>query len=292
MPSLSELILKNLQSHKLSVFDFHPNFNAIIGSSNSGKSTAVRGLDFLFTGNWSKSFVRDGEKDAEILARIESGAIIERTKGSVNKVSKTDSTGKREDYSGFGESLPSDVVDALGTRPFQIDKDKELTANLARQHDPPFLLKEVGSFCAKVLGRLSGLHLVDIALRSLNLESRTASSRLVLERTRIANAKIALEKYSTMEDDRIRLKTMKAEMVHQQEIRQICERISILQRNVAIFNQDVGSNKEKKERLKAIDIDFIRQDFVKKLMEAGVCPTCGTGFTEESAKTCLGGGYV
>lgn len=288
MPSLSSLRLKDVQSHKDSVLPFHPGLNVVVGTSNSGKSTIIRGLLFLFTGEWSKSYVRHGCKDSEIEGQLEDGTIIERIKGSVNKVAKVDSNGVRTDFSGFGTTLPVEISSAFGILPFRIDKDKALQANVCMQHDSLFLLKETGSYCAKILGRLSGLHLVDIALRNLNADIKNNQNRIALEEQRIESANKALEKYSVIDKQVETLKLLKEELSKQQRLREESDRISTALREVESYNADVKTLDTRRAKYAAINIESIRSEFSAKLIEVGHCPTCSTELTPELAGRCLG----
>lgn len=290
MPALSSFRIRKFQSHEDSVFLLHPNLNVIIGSSNSGKTGFCRALLFFISGTWSKSFVRFGNDDSQIEGQFEDGSIIEKTKGSVNKISHTDINGKRNDYSGFGDNIPKEVYDTLGIYPFKIDKDKELQCNVSMQHDALFLLKETGSYCAKVLGRLSGLHLVDIALRNLSSDSKNCSMRISLERQRIEVAKKELEKYVVLEDRIEKLKVMKEELDNQKRIRERIDKMNHVLREIDAYNLDVKSNKKKIEQFRSINVESIREEFTNKLVEVGLCPACGTTMTDELAKNCLENG--
>lgn len=287
MPPISALTLKNVQSHKASVLTLHPLFNIVIGSSNSGKSTLIRSLLFQFTGLWSKSYVRFGSKDSEVITEFDNGVTVERVRGSVNKASKIDALGVRTDFSGFGDTLPIDISSAFGVTPFRIDKDKAIDLNVSMQHDPLFLLKETGSYCAKILGRLSGLHLIDIAIRNLNNDSRTATQRIGDEQNRIDSATKELEKYSGIEEKQEKVRVLRAEVDRQQQLKAKIEKINILLRELHSFNQDIQSHKEKKIKLDSINMVEIQDSFVTRLVGAGHCPTCGSNIDESIAKRCL-----
>ena len=289
MPYLASLRLKDLQAYKEALLILHPGLNVIVGSSNDGKSTLIRGLDFLFTGEWSKSWVRHGCKDSEIEGQLEDGTIVERVKGSVNKVSRVDSNGVRTDFSGFGTALPAEISSAFGIIPFRIDKDKTLNANVSMQHDSLFLLNETGSYCAKILGRLSGLHLVDIALRNLSNDIKSSQSRLALEQTRIDVAKKALEKYEVIDEQKKTLDILKAEFEEQKKLREDAEKISIVLREIDSYNAGLKKYHEKKAAHELIDLEVINQKFNSKLLALGCCPTCSTSLTPELAANCLGG---
>jgi DNA repair protein SbcC/Rad50 len=104
---------------------------------------------------------------------MDSGIVVIREKGlKINKYilkmpNQTDQT-----YENFGISVPEAISKILNIRKIELDKDDSLTLNLSSQLESLFMFNRSGSQKAKVLGRLSGAHFLDYALRSLGIEKR------------------------------------------------------------------------------------------------------------------------
>lgn len=173
MPYIKELEIKDFQSHKVSKLEFSPGLNCIIGSSNQGKSSIIRALSFFIYGYpWKESFIRYGEQESSLSVILDTGNKISRIKGSkVNKYI----CGK-EVYDSFGKDLPIEVVRQINMSEVAIDVDKTINLNVSYQLDPLFLLNENGTIKAKMLNKLSGLHIIDAVLRDLNKDIRDISN--------------------------------------------------------------------------------------------------------------------
>lgn len=169
--------LINFQSHIDTSFDLSSDLTCIIGSGNAGKSSIIRALTFFFYGKpWDKSFVREGEKNAKIILTLEDGTTITREKGAVNKFTIKEK-GEEKVFENFGDNIPEEIQQKLSVFPAHIGLDKELFLNIYQQQDSPFLLSDTGSTRAKVLGKLSNLHLVDCALRELSADRKRLLSQ-------------------------------------------------------------------------------------------------------------------
>lgn len=164
--------LEGFQAHKNTRFDFTTQgLNAIIGASDSGKTAAIRGLRWLlYNDPKGTDFIRFGESRATVRAGFSNGYIIERsrTQSSAGHYKVTDPQGGSNEYKGFAHNVPIEVTNAHQMPKTQLAKDVEVSLNIAYQLDGPFLIGESGSTRANVIGRLTGVHVVDAAIRETN----------------------------------------------------------------------------------------------------------------------------
>ena len=175
---VEELTLKDFQTHKNTTIKFSPYFNVVIGSTRSGKSSMVRGLDFLLYNNWYEDYQRFGSSHTDLVAKLSNGKTLIRTKSDkVNKIAIIEGKDIKR-FEGFGHTLPDEAVRAMGVIPIDIGTKDPILANVANQDDPLFLLYCTGTDRTKVLSRLSGLHWLDYALKDLN-GSRLTNSKFV-----------------------------------------------------------------------------------------------------------------
>lgn len=170
--SLEWLELENFQAHKKSRFEFDgQGLNAIIGASDSGKTAAIRGLKWLlYNDPKGTDFIRHGESRATVRARFSNGVTLERsrTQSSAGHYKITDAAGKETDYTGFSHNVPIEVTNAHQMPKTELAKDVVSSLNIAYQLDGPFLLSESASTRASVIGRLTGVHVVDTAIKNTN----------------------------------------------------------------------------------------------------------------------------
>jgi len=176
---IEELELEDFQTHKKTLIKLSPFFNVVVGPTRSGKSSAVRALDFLLYNNWYEDYQRFDTSKTVITARLSTKKTVIREKsGKINRITIKDAAGKIERFEAFGTSLPSEVIAALGVSPIDIGTKDPIFANVANQDDPLFLLYASGTDRTKILSRLSGLHWLDYALKDLNTDRRTKSGEI------------------------------------------------------------------------------------------------------------------
>lgn len=170
--SIEWLELENFQSHAKSRFDFDgQGLNAIIGASDSGKTGSIRALRWLlYNDPKGTDFIRFGASRATVRAGFSNGYVLERsrTQSSAGHYKITDPTGKEQEYTGFSHNVPIEVTNAHQMPKTELAKDTEVSLNIAYQLDGPFLMSESASTRASVIGRLTGVHIVDNAIRTTN----------------------------------------------------------------------------------------------------------------------------
>lgn len=170
--SVEWIELENFQSHTKSRFEFDgQGLNAIIGASDSGKTASIRGLRWLlYNDPKGTDFIRHGASRATVRAKFSNGYLLERsrTQSSAGHYKITDPLGVEQEYTGFSHNVPIEVTNAHQMPKTELAKDTEVSLNIAYQLDGPFLLGESASTRANVIGRLTGVHVVDNAIRSSN----------------------------------------------------------------------------------------------------------------------------
>jgi len=198
---INSIRLKNFQGYKDTKITFSPNFNAIVGRNNKGKSSIVRALQFVLYNTWSKDFIRTGFQETRIMIELSSGKKIIRVKGeSVNIYTLKDKDDNKQRFENFGTTIPSAIQKALEMYPLKLDEKNEINMTVANQHDSIFLLKESPTIKAKVLGIMSGLHFIDFALRDLSKDRKNINTEVKIKQRDIQSAKEELKNYEDLEE--------------------------------------------------------------------------------------------
>ena len=138
MTHIDRIHLECWQSHEDSTFDLTPGVNAIVGSSDAGKSSVLRALRWVTTNRpRGTGFVHFGEGTARVEIGI-GGKKIVRTRG----VKKDNSyTVDGEVLEAMGAAVPEQVTELL---PFD-------DTTFSNQHDPLYLVFETpGQFARKI----------------------------------------------------------------------------------------------------------------------------------------------
>lgn len=170
---IKSLVLKNFQSHRDTTVEFHKGFNAIVGSTDNGKSALYRSLYFTRFNEaatpvsfWNQK--KDGSPKEETSVEVRTDADV------IQRVKSPDMNGYR---------LNGDTLAAIGRGSNSIP-DGVLTAlnlseiNFFSQHDSPFLLKESAGKVAEKLNELVHLDDIDRVLTSLDKIKRETGKGL------------------------------------------------------------------------------------------------------------------
>lgn len=195
---LKKVILKNFQSHEYTEIELTKGINAIIGPSDSGKTSIIRGIRWaLYNEPSGDAFRRHNTKETEVKLEFSDGfSLLRGRKTSTNyyKIWKTKDS-EEVYYEAFGTKLPVEIEEHLGVRQVSLAKNLKDEINIARQLDPPFLLAESPRVKAEAIGRLSGAYVADLALEKLAKEIRDANSSIRVEEREIQEAEDALKDY-------------------------------------------------------------------------------------------------
>lgn len=173
---IKSIELKNIQSHESTKLEFSKGINAIVGSSNNGKSAILRGLYWArynrplgidtLASHWALNKKGELTDEMSVIIHNENGVICrKRTKaenqyivnGEVLNVVKTD--------------VPREVEQIL----------KLSDTNIQRQLDAPFLLSETSGEVAKYFNHVVRLDIIDKVLT--NAESSRRRTKADIEAT-------------------------------------------------------------------------------------------------------------
>lgn len=175
MNGFKKLVIENFQSHQYTEIDFTDGLNVFVGPSDSGKSAILRALKWvLFNTPRGMDFIRTGAKECRVRLVFADGTEIVRIRSrSVNRYVLRTKDGKEQIFEGFGNTVPEEITSVHQIVPVELDQ-KELLLHFGNQLESPFLLFESNQNKAKTIGRISGAHLIDKALK------KTSTDRLAL----------------------------------------------------------------------------------------------------------------
>lgn len=171
---IQRLKIKNIQSHKENEFEFSQGINAIVGSSNNGKTAILRAISWIkdnrplgidtLASHW---IVDDkGNLTDEIIAEIvtDSGKITRRRTKDKNQYIINDKVLNVVKY---------DV-------PQEVEKTLKLTStNVQKQLDSPFLLSESNGEIAKYFNKIVHLDIIDKILGNAESIRRKTNQEII-----------------------------------------------------------------------------------------------------------------
>lgn len=191
---LQKIKLKNFQSLKDVTLSLG-RVTIIRGASDVGKSAIIRGLNAFFDNSFNPEYAHHGQLPFGVaIQKNNRVAFGRRTPKGVEY--KFDSVV----YSKTAKKIPQDISDFLGIYPYSIDVDMDVFFQIQKQWDRPFLLMESSITVAKIIGRISNLNIVLMAMREMfaaQLENKQEVNFLYSRKTDLKNQ---LLKFSNFDD--------------------------------------------------------------------------------------------
>lgn len=207
---INSIRLENFQAHKDTLLELHPGVNVIAGSSNSGKSSILRALNWLIYNRPS------GEAFVSHWARDTKGNQKDNTTITV-KMGELTVQRKKSKVTGNSYAIGEKVLEAVGLDvPEEVTKLLNLSeVNTQRQHDAPFLLSESSGEVARFFNKIVHFDAIDRYLSILESKKRKAKidaemgkenaerlGKSIAQYSWIETAEKVLEKINILEKER------------------------------------------------------------------------------------------
>lgn len=132
------------------------------GKTDVGKSAIIRALKAFIFNTFNVEYAHNGKLPCGIAIQKNGIVALGRrtTKGVEYKMGKVL-------YTKTSKKCPEDILNFLGIHSYQVDQDTSVFFHIQSQHDSPFLLKESSATIAKIIGRVSNLNIVLVAMRDM-----------------------------------------------------------------------------------------------------------------------------
>jgi len=172
---ISQIQIKNFQAHKDTVLDLSFGINVIAGSSDEGKSSIIRALNWAITNRpsgfaFKSDFAKDKE-DTVVSLLTDDNVKISRVKSKTknNYILCNDPKSDAVVFHALRSDVPEEISDVLCFGEY----------NIQTQFDPFFLLQGYSAGdVAKRLNELCGLTIIDDTLKNIDSSLRESNSEL------------------------------------------------------------------------------------------------------------------
>ncbi len=220
MRHLVRMRVENFQSHADTCLELTGGLNVVVGPTDQGKSALVRALRWcLYNQPRGADFRRVGTEVCRVTLEFSDGTVLARERrGARNRYTVIRPGADPQILEGFGAGVPAEVLEAHGMPELELDVDRSVSLNLSLQLDSPFLLAETAGIRAKAIGRLAGVHLLDLALRGVVRDlgrEEERRRRLAEAETRLASE---LDAYDGLDRDAAALQQAEAAFRQAQEL--------------------------------------------------------------------------
>lgn len=178
MSVFRRLIIENFQSHVVTEIDLVDGLNVFVGPSDSGKSSILRALRWvLFNHPRGTDFIREGAEQCRVSLTLTDGTELVRLrskKKALNRYILRKVDAEEEIFESLGVGPHPMILEAHGIYPL----DRDTYVQVGSQLDAPFLLSETGGNKAKLIGRISGAHWIDLALKEATKDRNKLQSQM------------------------------------------------------------------------------------------------------------------
>lgn len=192
--TINEIQLTGFQSHVDSTISVSPGLTVITGPSDSGKTAIIRAIRWVVFGEPAgDSFVNKAIGQTKVSIHLTTGTVVTKQRKGAKTSYTLENPG--EDPMVFDKAeTPEEIIKALGIVKTQFG-DFETELNFAYQLAAPFLLSEPSSAGAKVLGKLSGTEVVDMAIKAVAKDNYAANQQRLQSIKDIEKTEAALAQF-------------------------------------------------------------------------------------------------
>jgi exonuclease SbcC len=186
---IQEIRYQNVQPHRQRRLAFEPGLNVIVGETDKGKSSLIRGLRWLALHESASGLITHGETVMKVGVKTPNGTII-----------------RFKDSKESGYKLGEEYFKACKTdQPKEVQDRLSLTEiNFQSQFDSMFLLAATGGQRAKEINKLVALEDIDLATTWLKSKSAKLATLMQAAEDKISKCNADLGAYVDL-DERLKI---------------------------------------------------------------------------------------
>lgn len=161
---INQITINNFQSHKESQFNFSKGVNAIIGTSDHGKSAVIRALCWAIYNrpkgiSMASNWIKDNGKLKDVYSVIinKDGILITRKRDNDLNEYSIQENDLKEDFKNVSLDVPKRISEVIDFT----------EVNLQRQHDAPFLISATGGEVGIFFNNIVHMELIDKMLTGI-----------------------------------------------------------------------------------------------------------------------------
>ena len=245
---ITKIHLENFQDHTDTIIELEPGINLITGSSDAGKSAALRALNFVLHNQpRGDAFIQLGASEAIVTIEFSDGMTAQRIKGKSRNAILINHPDWKEPITkdNFGKDYPDEVLKALGNPPIDAEQGP---ISYAEQMSPLFLVSLSSTELPRCLSRLTGIDDFEEATKILSSKSTAANKAVNLHNQRIEGIVESLNQYSTLDEETKRLEKIEKLSL---KLSEITKKIKLGESLLSRYNLVMQSGRAANNALKA-----------------------------------------
>lgn len=243
---IDSIKIKGFQSHTKSTLELHQGVNVIVGSSDTGKSSIVRALKWVFQnrpqGDSFKNNQLKAKQKTHVLVKLKDEKPISRIKSSTENYYLHNNRKFK--------ALRNDVPDSIS----QISKMKKVNLQSQHPNEQYFLLTDSPGQVAKKFNKVAGFEIMDKALFRINAKIRESDQKIKIYDDEVKDKKQELKNLKWVIDAEKKIKTLvtKSEKIKTKE-----------KQKSKIKGLLVNTHRTKEELKEYLNLDAALKDIIK-----------------------------
>lgn len=141
---IKSVSIQNFEAHEDTTIHFTDGMNSIVGLSNSGKSSLLRGIKMVVNNDWSKEMVRTGYEFCRVKVETERGWVEAERGEKVNRWRCREGDNDIQLFQKVGTSVPELATKILGMGKRERGNGISELPNFQTQLEKHYMLAEVG----------------------------------------------------------------------------------------------------------------------------------------------------
>jgi len=195
-------------------------FTAVVGRSNSGKSSIVRGMHAAITNKSPQILFRNGTKMSRIQIDDDAKDIhIEWKKG--DKVNAYVLNG--DEHTKVGSTAPPKIAE-WGFKDVAVGKES-IEVQIARQHNYLFLINKSGSFVADFISKITKVDMLTGAMKDCEADARSCNESIKATDQEIETLATEISRFSELDNLGLQIEKLKE---YQAEVKSLEAEVALL----------------------------------------------------------------
>lgn len=257
---LTKVKIKNYQSLKDVTIE-PGRLTVIVGDSDVGKSAIVRAIKSVLINRAGTDFITHGQQSVGVALAFDDGGAVAWQKAesaTYNIIAK----GEKLTFTKMGTRVPQEVSDVLKMGEVVVG-DEKLNVNVHDQFDQPFLITSTASLRARLLGELSGINILYLAIQEARRREQQSKRTQSIRVSDLEQTKLRLQAFRHLPEVKQGLEAVATEILKARSMDTEC---SELVQDIAHLDLANGTLSQGKARVAALEKIVKKRPEVEKLL--------------------------
>lgn len=231
---IKSLHVQNYQSHKDSYLEFSKGINVITGSSNNGKTSILRALNWVVSnrpqGLAFKSSFSDKKESCKVTLEINNQKIVREKNTTINQYQLNDTI-----FDTIGNDVPSEINSAINMSEI----------NIQTQFEKHFLLMDSSGEVGRTINKIVKLDNIDELVSNITSKINSTNKELEIKKKDLDKLYLNLEKFKDFDSIEKLVNNIIDYNVKIQDYTNIINSLNHIINNISIADEEI--NKIEKE---------------------------------------------